>query len=571
VRLFKTILLLMLVAAVVPILGIGALSISDTRELLKGNAQELAQERVHQLSLRAEGMLADSGRAVGSLARVYKFFQLPLAEQQTLIHNLLVDRREVSVITVFDAHRQRVPKLQAFDVPAAAVAEHTRQAEAMLEGLTELRSSLPYASPSRGISVVTLVFPVGDPNKPLQGYVAAEVSLEGLRKVLESQPVGSTGFAYVVDLKGHLVAGPSARMAGLKAGDDVSRRPAVAHCLRTLATSGGSELFRVGNFGEGADAVVGAYQVTPDLGWAIVSEQPVAQAYAQVRKMEQRVALGVGLAVAVAAALAWTFSRNLTRPLRSFMATALELAKGKFGIQVPVESKNEIGELAQTFNYMSLTLQASDEEKQRLYESLEKGYLETIVALANSIDSKDAYTRGHSQRVGDLAVEIGLELGLTDREIKHLRYGGILHDIGKIGIVESILCKQSKLTDSEMAIMRTHPEIGASIIEPVTFLGPVRAAVRSHHENWDGSGYPDRTKGEDIPLVARIVAAADTFDACTSTRPYQKAMPLVDAMAVMDKLRGARLDPKVVDALRRVVEKKGVRLEGQRIPVKLAS
>src|SRR6185295_10987811 len=113
----------MLVAAVVPILGVGALAISDTREMLKGNAQELAQERVRQLSFRSEALLADSGRAVTSLARVYKFFQLPLTEQQTLIHNLLVDRHEVSVITVFDARKQRVPMLQAFDIPAAELAE----------------------------------------------------------------------------------------------------------------------------------------------------------------------------------------------------------------------------------------------------------------------------------------------------------------------------------------------------------------------------------------------------------------------------------------------------------------
>jgi len=297
----------------------------------------------------------------------------------------------------------------------------------------------------------------------------------------------------------------------------------------------------------------------------------VALAYVQVRTMEQRIALGVLLAMGAAAALAWTFSQRLTRPLKRFVTTALELAKGKFGVQVNVRSKNEVGELAQTFNYMSSQLQAYDAETRGLYESLEKGYLETIVALANAIDSKDAYTRGHSQRVGDIAVEIGRELGLTERELKHLHYGGILHDIGKIGIVESILCKQAKLTDPEMAIMRQHPEIGASIIEPVTLLAPVAAAVRSHHENWDGTGYPDKSQGEDIPLVARIVAAADTFDACTSTRPYQKAMPLPEAMAVMDRLRGQRLDPKVVDALRHVVEKKGVRLEGQRIPVKLAS
>jgi putative nucleotidyltransferase with HDIG domain len=220
---------------------------------------------------------------------------------------------------------------------------------------------------------------------------------------------------------------------------------------------------------------------------------------------------------------------------------------------------------------MSKQLEAYDLETKRLYESLEKGYLETIIALANSIDSKDAYTRGHSQRVGDIAVEIGRELGMTERELKHLHYGGILHDIGKIGIVESILCKQSTLTSDEMVIMRDHPLIGDQIVQPISFLGEVRAAVRNHHERWDGNGYPDKLKGDQIPIVARIVNCADTFDACTSTRPYQKALPLEKAMAVMESLRGAQLDPNVLDALRRVVEKRGVRLEGSRQLVKLAS
>jgi HD-GYP domain-containing protein (c-di-GMP phosphodiesterase class II) len=122
-----------------------------------------------------------------------------------------------------------------------------------------------------------------------------------------------------------------------------------------------------------------------------------------------------------------------------------------------------------------------------------------------------------------------------------------------------------------MAIMREHPASGDSIIGPVSFLSGVRSCVRSHHERWDGSGYPDKLKGEDIPMLARIVACADTFDACTSTRPYQKAMPLEQAMQILDKLSGAQLDPKVVGALRGVLQKKGLRLEGHRQPVKLAS
>jgi HD-GYP domain-containing protein (c-di-GMP phosphodiesterase class II) len=380
--------------------------------------------------------------------------------------------------------------------------------------------------------------------------------------------VGSTGFVYLADRHGHLVAGGGG-VAGL--GEDVSRRSPVAHLLRQLERNPDTETFHVGNFGEGRDAVVAAYTVLPEAGWAIFSEQPVEHAYRQVEAMERRVLLGLGGAILVALVLAALFSRNLTRPLKGFTTGALELARGKFGVEVDVPQKNELGELAQTFNYMSKQLMAYDMENRRLYESLEQGYLETIVALANSIDSKDAYTRGHSQRVGDVAVESGKELNLPERQLKQLQYGGILHDIGKIGIVESILCKQSRLTDQEMAIMREHPAIGDAIIGPVSFLGAVRACVRHHHERWDGTGYPDRLKAEDIPLLARIVACADTFDACTSTRPYQKAMPLEKAMEILDNLSGAQLDPQVVLALRRVLAKQGVRLEGHRLPVKLAS
>jgi putative nucleotidyltransferase with HDIG domain len=567
VRLFKAILLLMLVASIVPTLMVGWLSVSDTREMLIRDAQELAQERVKQLSLRAEGLIGDPSRAVATLARVANFFQLPLEEQKAHLRNILVDRREVAVLTVFDREGRRIPGLQAFDIPPSEVAVHQSRAEALLPGLSDLRYSEVYFSPSRRHGVITLAFPVGD---PVKGYVAAEVSLQGLYGVLATQPVGSTGFAYVADLSGRLVAGPGA-LETLAVGADLSARPAVAHLLRTLKDSARSNISHVGNFGEGDQRVVGAYLVSPSLGWAILSEQPIDLAYVQVRTMQTRIAAGAVGAMGVAAVLAWIFSRKLTRPLKGFIAGALELARGKFGVQVQVKEKNELGELAQTFNYMSSQLMAYDQENRGLYESLEKGYLETIVALANSIDSKDPYTRGHSQRVGDLAVEIGREMGLTPRELKHLHYGGILHDIGKIGIVEQILCKQSKLTDAEMEIMRGHPVIGAAIVEPVSFLAPVRAAVRSHHENWDGTGYPDRTQGEAIPLVARIVAAADTFDACTSTRPYSKAMPLGEAMEVMNRLRGGRLDPNVVDALRRVVEKRGVLIEGKREPVKLAS
>lgn len=569
-RVFKQSLLLMMVAALVPTVLVGWMAVHNTRELLIRDAQELSQERVKQLRLKAQVILEEPTRAVEGLARIPNFFQLSVEEQRAQISSVLIQRREVTALTVFDTQRVRIPGLQGFavkDLPPSEVAEHEARARRMIEKLGNLGYSEVSLSPARGEPVVTVAYPFGD---PLKGYIAAEISLRTLSDVLAQEKVGSSGFAYVVDWKGRVVTGRDGVGPG-RTGSDGSKRPVVAHLMRSIEDSPGVEMMHVGNFGAGDDQVVGAYSVLPQLGWAVVSEQPMALAYVQAERMQRRIALIALLALGIAAALAAVFSRNLTRPIKSFMKGALELAGGKFGTRVPVEAKNEIGELAQTFNYMSQQLDAYSQETGRLYVSLEDGYLETIVALANSIDSKDPYTRGHSQRVGDLSVEIGRELGMTERNLKLLHYGGILHDIGKIGIVEQILCKQSRLTDEEMTVMRTHPEIGDSIIQPVSFLATVRSAIRNHHERFDGTGYPDKLKGEEIPLIARIVNCADTFDACTSTRPYQKAMSLPVAWEIMEKLKGAQLDPKVCEALKRVLEKKGARLEGGKEPVKLAS
>ncbi len=567
-RLFKAILLLMLVASVVPTVMVGTYAAKHARAMLVSDAQELSGERVRQLRLKTEAFLGEPTRAVLGLARVPGFFAMPTSEKRSYIAAVLNQSREVTAITLFSAQRERLPGVQAFsDIPPTQVAEHEARARKLLPGLTTFRySDVHVASSANGAPSITLAFPVGDPAK---GYVAAEISLAGLDRMLRQERIGSSGVAYVMDESGRLVAGPS--LTDARIGSDVSMRPAARDFLETRRKSGDSEIFRVGNFGEGDGRVVGAYTNIPQSGWAVLSEQPIAQAYLQIAQVERKMLVGLLCALVVALALAAIFSRTVTKPLKGFMASALAIANGKFGTQFLLKTKNELGELAQTFNYMSQQLMAYDQETRALYESLEKGYLETIVALANSIDSKDAYTRGHSQRVGDTAVEIGRELGLSETDIKLLRYGGILHDIGKIGIVESILLKQSQLTPEEMTVMREHPAIGDSIIGAVSFLKSVRAAVRSHHERWDGTGYPDKLKGDEIPLIARIVACADTFDACTSTRPYQKAMPLDVALGIMDKLRGASLDPKVVDALHRVVAKKGVQVEGQREPVKLAS
>jgi putative nucleotidyltransferase with HDIG domain len=263
------------------------------------------------------------------------------------------------------------------------------------------------------------------------------------------------------------------------------------------------------------------------------------------------------VALGVAAGLSAWFARRLARPVAECVRGALDIARGRFGRQVPVTVRNEVGELAYTFNHMSRELESYDRENRRLIAALEQGYLDTIRSLASAIDAKDRSTRGHSGRVAALAVEIGRELGLDEAELKALAYGGLLHDVGKIGIPDTILDKPKPLAPEEMDLMRAHPVIGAEILHGVEFLAAAALAVRGHHERWDGSGYPDGLAGEDIPLVARIVNAADTYDACTSLRPYQATMSADEAIAVVEGLRGKQMDPRVADALIQVVRRGG--------------
>jgi HD-GYP domain-containing protein (c-di-GMP phosphodiesterase class II) len=194
-------------------------------------------------------------------------------------------------------------------------------------------------------------------------------------------------------------------------------------------------------------------------------------------------------------------------------------------------------------------------ENARLYDSLRDSYLNTIQALSMAIDAKDKYTHGHSKRVSDFSVAIGTKLGLTREKLDLLKYASDLHDIGKIGISEVIISKEGKLTVDEYEIIKTHPLVGETIIEPVPFLQEAKKIIRYHHERYDGYGYPDGLLGEEIPLLARIIHIADAFDAMTSDRPYRKALLPESAVNEIKKHSGTQFDPKVVEAFLQVYDK----------------
>ena len=186
-------------------------------------------------------------------------------------------------------------------------------------------------------------------------------------------------------------------------------------------------------------------------------------------------------------------------------------------------------------------------ENAHLYQELKQTFYHTVQALAETLDKRDPYTGGHTRRVMEYSLAIGREMGLAGGILENLKLAAILHDIGKIGIRDRILLKQEGLSIEETETMHRHSEYGADILEHVEQLKEVIPAVRSHHEKIDGSGYPDHLKGEDIPLIARIIAVADTFDAMTTDRPYQKAMSHEEALRKMKRNEGTQLDTEIVE------------------------
>ena len=180
-------------------------------------------------------------------------------------------------------------------------------------------------------------------------------------------------------------------------------------------------------------------------------------------------------------------------------------------------------------------------------DKLEKAYLETIETLRFTVEAKDTYTRGHSDRVSEYSVLIGKHLGLSEEDIHLLRVGGLFHDIGKIGVPDSILLKTSKLTDDEYSEIKNHPKIGAQILSNATLFEKAIPIVKHHHERYDGFGYPEKLAGENIPYLARIAAIADSFDAMTSKRTYRDSLPLDIVINEISKNKGTQFDPNIAN------------------------
>jgi HD-GYP domain-containing protein (c-di-GMP phosphodiesterase class II) len=280
----------------------------------------------------------------------------------------------------------------------------------------------------------------------------------------------------------------------------------------------------------------------------VIAIQDEGAALASVRDMRNQTLLVSLVAAALALLIGFYFAQKLTRPVRELAAGAQRIAAGDFSRRVRVPGRTELGELGVSFNQMTDRIEQFVGELQHAANENHELFLGTVKALAAAIDGKDPYTRGHSERVSRFSVATAQGLGLPEAEIERIRISALLHDVGKIGIDDSVLKKPSSLTDEEFQIMKTHPQKGYKIMSQIPAMRDFLPGMYMHHEMVDGGGYPQGLKGDEIPLQARIVSVADTFDAMTTERPYQSAMDLEAALTRLKSFVGTRYDARVVAA-----------------------
>jgi putative nucleotidyltransferase with HDIG domain len=432
---------------------------------------------------------------------------------------------------VFRVGRSKVPSLSE-DTKKLAVKESTG-------GKTFI--SDPVILSGNEVPIVAVGMSVYGSDGSIRSMLLGEISLEKVQEVVERINIRRQGNAYVVDRKGTLIAHQASDRVAKS--EDMSTVEIVGKYL-LAGVSAGTIPFR----DKMGKDMVGSYSTVKGLGWGIVVQEPRDDAYVTISQMIRQTLLWAVVAILAAIIASTLLAIRLAKPIGVLAEGARSLARGNFQERVQVTSRNELGELAQAFNNMATHLESHD-------KNLREMFISTTKALAAAIDAKDPYTRGHSQRVAQISLEIAKEMGLAPSEQQKVNVAALLHDVGKIGIEDQVLKKPTKLTEKEYGIIQQHPRWGAMIMGHIGQLKEIIPGIQHHHERLDGTGYPQGLQGSQIPVLARIIAVADTFDAMTSERLYQKAM---ETQYVVDKLlewKGTRYDPDVVDAMVRVYPK----------------
>jgi HD-GYP domain-containing protein (c-di-GMP phosphodiesterase class II) len=280
----------------------------------------------------------------------------------------------------------------------------------------------------------------------------------------------------------------------------------------------------------------------------VIAIQDESAALASVSDMRRQTLWISMVAAMLTLLIGFFFAKKLSQPVQELAVGAHRIASGDFSQRITVRSRTELGDLGDSFNLMTDRLENYIKDLQQSAVENRELFLGTVKGLAAAIDGKDPYTRGHSERVSRMSVAIAQRLGLAEDECEKIRISALLHDVGKIAIDDNILKKPSALTDDEFQVMKQHPQKGYKIMSQIRAMKEFLPGMYMHHEMVNGQGYPQGLKGDEIPLMAKVVAVADTFDAMTTDRPYQQAMKFEDAIARIQSFVGTRYDETVVSA-----------------------
>ena len=380
-----------------------------------------------------------------------------------------------------------------------------------------------------------------------QGMVAAVVTLAPLLERLEE--IKLTGLeAYIVDNSGRLVASniPEKNVAG----KDMVSVPIVQKFLvwRGMARASETTTFYLT---EGNETVqmLGTYSPIQNVNWGVIVQKKVRDAFFAVDQMRRDTMLWGIVVIILSLVIAVVSAKSITRPLDNLTQTARSIAQRDYTQRADIRSRTEIGELAATFNLMAEDIQHYISDLKSASEENRQLFMDAIEMIATAVDAKDPYTKGHSGRVSHYSVILARELGLPDDEVDKIRVSATLHDVGKIGIEDRVLKKPGVLTNEEFDVMKRHTIMGFEIVRQVKRLTEMLPGIRWHHESLNGKGYPDGLTGDELPLMVRIIAVADTFDAITTDRPYQAGREFPQGLEILLKHAGSKYDPIVVDAL----------------------
>jgi len=490
-------------------------------------------------------------------------------ELRAMVENFVSSSNDIAYATLLNADAKGV-SAGRIEPDAFLQRELERAYDAAREGRVYSGQPLMVGSGKAAHTVMLVSSPITY-GGTFFGMIASVVDMDYLIRRLHQ--VSMSGLMpYVVDSQGRLVAAATPQYA---TGQDMSHFEIVRSFV---AVGAKAQLAATREFtirdGKSTTEMLGTYSPVTSLDWAVVVQKPREEAYRGIYEMQRTGRLLAWLAVFLSVGLSIMSARRITSPLQVLAQSSRAIARGDFSQRVHVKTRTEIGELATTFNTMSDELEHFVEDLKRAADENKALFMGSIQMLAGAVDEKDPYTRGHSDRVTKYSLMIGREMGLDPGFLEILRISAQLHDVGKIGIEDRILKKPGALTPEEFEIMKTHTTKGANILRPVPQLREMLPGIELHHEALNGSGYPYGLKGDAVPLLARVIAVADTFDALTTNRPYQKAHDAVEALTIIENLSGKRLDPDAVTALMAVFYRGEIRLQiplAQKVPHELHS